>query len=142
MNILHNREFRADGIFGDFTFAGDDHPFMVTLQHAYEQADTGKWLPKIPPGTYTCQRGMHSLHHYNGGFPFATFEITGVPGHSGLLFHPGNFDADSIGCVLCGQTEIVRTDGVDMITGSDVEFAAFMARLAGINSFTLQVVNS
>lgn len=137
MHILHNREFRADGIFGDFTFAGDDHPFMVTLQHAYQQDDTGKWMPKITPGTYTCVRGTHALHN---GIPFETFEITGVAGHSGLLFHPGNFNADSEGCVLCGQTQITQSNGEDMITGSVVEFHAFMARLQGVDSFVLQVV--
>ena len=137
MNILHNREFRADGIFGDFTFAGDDHPFMVTLQHAYQQTDTGAWMPKVQPGTYTCVRGIHALHN---GIPFETFEITGVAGHSGILFHPGNFNADSEGCVLCGQTQLTQANGEDMITGSVVEFHAFMARLAGVDSFMLQVV--
>ena len=69
-----------------------------TLSHAYQQ-DDGSWLPKVPPGRYLCVFGQHQLTHG----PIQTFEITGVPGHSGILFHPGNSNGDSEGCELPGQ---------------------------------------
>jgi Family of unknown function (DUF5675) len=110
-------------------------PFMVTLEHAYEQ-DDGSYAPKIPPGVYTCVLGTHSL---SNGVPFQTYEITGVAGHSGLLFHTGNWDSDSSGCVLCGQTQIVE-DGSDMITNSRITFNNFMARLGGVQTWQLKVI--
>lgn len=132
MNTLHHTDFREDGIFGEFTFDGDPGRFCVTLEHSYNlQA-------KLQPGIYTCVRGTHALHN---GVPFETFEITGVPGHSGILFHAGNFNRHSEGCVLVGHT--IATDpvtGDEMITGSKDEFAQFMARLDGVDSFQLDVI--
>lgn len=133
---LQRADLSYDGIFGFFTFAGDYSPFMDTLEHAYAQPD-GSYAPKVAAGTYTCVRGMHVLHN---GVPFETFEITGVTGHKGILFHPGNFNRDSEGCVLCGQGKVTQANGEEMLTGSKVEFAAFMKRLLGADSFTLEVV--
>ena len=110
---------------------------METLEHAYAAPD-GAWRPKIPPGVYRCVRGSHRLH---SGPAFDTFEVTGVAGHRGILFHVGNFNSDSEGCVLCGQKEAVDPNtGQTMITGSRVAFAAFMQRLEGEDEFTLTVV--
>ena len=147
MTTLKYNSFRSDGIFGDFTFDGDDVPFCDTLSHAYEQPD-GTFLPKLPAGIYTCVRGIHKLHN---GVPFETFEITGLRGHAGLLFHPLNYDAESDGCTGLGQ-DIVKYDSNhdgkidelddEMITNSRATFAAFMSRLGGVNSFQLEVKNA
>ncbi len=136
MNTLERFEFRADGIFGKFRF--DDEPtFAFTLEHAYKQPD-GSYDAKLQPGTYTCVRGTHKLHN---GVPFETFEITGVTGHSGILFHAGNFNRDSEGCVLIGKDIAVNpATGEEMVTGSRGEFAAFMERLEGVSSFQLDVI--
>jgi len=135
LNKLEHQDFRPDGIFGKFTFEGDDAPFMDTLEHAYQQ-DDGSYLPKLYPGTFRCVRGVHALHN---GVHFEAFEITGVEGHAGMLFHPGCFNRDSEGCVLCGKGELVQEDGEEMLTSSRIEFAAFMKRLEGIDEFDLIV---
>ena len=132
MNTLTRTDFRPDGIMGEFTFDGDPGRFCVTLEHSYDNQ------PKLQPGTYSCVRGVHTLHN---GIPFTTFEITGVAGHTGILFHAGNFNRDSEGCVLIGRD--VSTDpntGEEMVTGSKLEFAQFMERLDGIDTFQLTVV--
>ena len=136
MCTLTYNTYRPDGIFGEFAFEGDSEPFMVTLSHAYQQAD-GTWQPIVKPGEYRCVRGTHAL---SNGIPFETFEITGVEGHSGLLFHPGNFNADSHGCTLCGDKIVVQADGSWMVTNSKAKFLSFMAQLEGIDTFRLKVV--
>lgn len=135
INTLVYRSYRPDGIFGNFTFEGDENPFMVTLSHAYQQEDKS-WKPIVREGNYLCLRGSHSL---NNGIPFETFEITGVDGHSGLLFHPGNFNKDSHGCTLCGEEIKTQPDGSWIITNSKVKFEDFMNRLKGIQNFYLEV---
>lgn len=132
-HVLLRSEFRPDGIFGEFTFSGDDTPFMVTLEHAYLQAD-GSYLPKTPPGTYRCVRGIHHLH----SGPVETFEVMGVEGHSGILCcHVGCFNRDSEGCVLAGQ-EVV--EGKEWwINHSRDTYAAYMKRLEGVDEFYLLV---
>jgi hypothetical protein len=134
-HILQYTEYREDGIFGCFQFAQDEHPFMVTLSHAYEQA-SGKFAPIVLPGVYKCVRGIHSL---TNGVPFETFEITGITGHSGLLFHAGNFNKDSHGCTLCGVDTATMPDGHWMITHSRGVFASWMAHLGDVQEFMLEV---
>ena len=79
--------------------------------------------------------------HHNG-VEFSTFEITGVAGHSGILFHAGNFNKDSDGCVLIGKQIIPNPadPSTEMITGSKQEFAQWLARLEGVVSFQLEVI--
>lgn len=136
MNTLKYTAYRPDGIFGEFYFEGDALPFMVTLSHAYEQPD-GSWKPIVMPGTYHCVKGKHALAN---GVPFETFEITGVEGHSGLLFHPGNFDRDSHGCTLVGEHEIIQADGQRMITNSVIAFHRWLERIGADVTFDLQVI--
>ncbi len=133
--LLRTTDYRADGIFSEL-YNGQDL-FCVTLEHAYP--NDASWLPKIPRGaTYTCVRGMHQLAHYNGGQPFETFEVTGVTGHSGILFHPGNFNRDSIGCILPGRA--IMQEGQDWyVARSQDAYSAFMSALNGIDEFQLQV---
>jgi hypothetical protein len=124
--------FKSYGIFG---FLSDmiDNLICVTLEHAYAGSNEPiTFIPKLPPGVYTCVRGMHQLAGMNQ--PFETFEITGVPGHSGILFHVGNTNDDSECCVLLG-TSVSGT----MITFSRNAFNKFMALQAGVDSFALVV---
>ena len=134
INKLTRQNFREDGIFSKFYFEGDDDPFMVTLEHAYDDGNGG-FSPKVKPGSYICRRGHHVLHCG----PIETFEVTGVEGHSGILCcHPGNYNKDSDGCMLSG-TEIETTSDTWYVTESRVKFEAFMKRLEGVDEFTLVV---
>ena len=121
LTLIRTRSSEA-GIFGELK--ADGSHFLYTLEHSYNNA------PKIPAGTYTCVRGQHQLH----SGPIETFEITGVEGHSGLLFHPGNTEDDSEGCVLLG-----RNSSNTALFDSRKAFGMFMTALEGKNSFTLVV---
>jgi hypothetical protein len=136
MNLnLKNTDFLESGIYG--YLEGDDI-FLYTLQHSYAVIPDGSsvstnYAPKVSPGSYTCVRGIHQLEH---GKPFETFMIEGVEGHSGILFHPGNFNTDSDGCVLVGLS---RGSNPDCVLNSRAAFQAFMQYLKGLDQFTLTV---
>lgn len=136
-HMLAYHDYREDGIFGTFYFEGEEEPFCVTLSHAYEKAD-GTFYPVVGPGHYTCVKGLHALEN---GVPFVTFEITGIPGHSGLLFHAGNWNKDSKGCTLLGKAIVDSPQG-KMVTSSKNTFAAWCKRLADVQSFELDVVDA
>ena len=123
-------DYNQYGIFGDLTFEDEPIPFCVILTHAFPKED-GTYAPATPPGTYTCVRGTHRLEH---GDPFVTFEITRVEGHTGILFHVGNYNKDSEGCILVGKER-----WVNMITNSAATFAGFMGELKDVNEFTLEI---
>jgi len=131
MNLkLIRNKFELYGIEGELF---DDKGLHVcfTLEHAYEQPD-GTYKPKVPPGFYQCQRGQHRLAGMTASFE--TFEITNVPGHTNILFHKGNYNNDSEGCVLVGSAF-----GTGCILESAIAFGTFLQLQEGIDSFTLSV---
>jgi hypothetical protein len=133
MMHLQRAEYTSSGIFG--TMVDSDDSFLLqTLEHAYPMSPdpvtiSTSYLPKVPAGQYTCVRGVHSL---SNGIPFETFEVTNVPGHTGILFHPGNTEEDSEGCILLGTTKVGN-----MIFQSRDAFAIFMETLEMIQSFEI-----
>lgn len=88
----------------------------------------------IPPGVYTCRRS----YYHRGGYP--AYEITGVPGRSRILIHAGNTDADTQGCPLIGQRVGVLGGRLAVLSSRDA-LAEFMAELAGVEEFTLEIVD-
>jgi hypothetical protein len=125
---LTRKDFREDGIFSELT---DDkgNSLAVTLEHSYDSK------PKLYDGTFTCVKGIHRLHD---NVPFEAFEVTGVTDHTGILFHVGNYNKDSDGCVLLG-TDIADSDQGRMVTHSMIAFSKFMAMLENDQTFTLIV---
>lgn len=135
MNLTATRkQLRADGIFSEITDESGN-VIAVTLEHAYDNGN-GKYLPKVSDGEYVCQRGTHALHN---GVPFVTFEVTGVAGHQGILFHVGNVNGDSEGCFLVGS-ETFDTGSKQVILDSRKTFAKFMTIQDGIDQFKLKVI--
>lgn len=118
------------GIFSYLT--ADGIKIAATLEHAYYDESYDLWRPKIPNGEYKCIRGMHQLAGMTA--PFETFEIANVPGHSKILFHVGNFNKDSEGCVLLGENI-----QANMVTNSRESFEKFMKLQSDIDSFQLLV---
>lgn len=135
--ILKRREYRSDGIFSEL-YAEDETFIAVALEHAYPAGyEPEKWIAKVAPGVYTCRRGEHRLF----GMPdsFSTFEVLNVEGHSGILFHTGNYNKDSNGCILLGE-EFADVLIGKMITHSRSTFARFIALQEGVSEFTLTVL--
>ncbi len=129
---LKRTDRNVDGVFGVLTDE-QGHEVLRTLEHAYGP----DFAPKVLTGEYTCKRSAHRLHGMD--HDFETFEVTKVPGHSGILFHWGNYNQDSDGCVLVGKHATLGPGGPTMIINSRTTFARFMDLLKGINEFTLTV---
>jgi hypothetical protein len=115
----------ASGAFGVLLHNGI--PFAVTLERTYDPGNT----VKIGNGFHECHRSRYN----KGGYD--TFEIT-VPGHSRILFHKGNTELHSEGCVLVAESFATFGDkpGVAM---SAEGFNEFMKRVGEVDSFTLEV---
>lgn len=123
---------RKDGIF--YVVLLDGIKLCWALTHAYPALDGKGWEPKTPDGEYIAKRGTHTLHN---GVPFETFEITGVPGHSGILFHKGNFNRDSEGCYLLGELD--TSNAAWDVLSSGIAFGKFMTALEGFDNVALRI---
>lgn len=130
-------DFRPDGIFSELRDISGEMLF-VTLEHAFGDG-LGGFAPKIPDGQYTCVRGMHRLLGMTQDFE--TFEVTNVPDHTGILFHIGNFNRDSDGCILMGMN-LAQISGQQAIASSKAAFNEFMDMQAGVANFSLTVKSS
>ncbi len=132
--VLTRNKLQEDGIFSTLT---DEHGAVLakTAEHSYNNK------PKLTNGTYKCVRSPHRLHGMTSDFE--TFEITGVSGHSNILYHWGNFPQhDSDGCVLVGDAikkAVNQANATLMVTNSKSTFAKFMDKLKDVNEFYLIV---
>lgn len=115
------------GVFGELRQLSGA-PVCFTLEHVFN----GR--PALPDGIYTCVRGLHRLAGHAD--PFLTFEVMNVPGHTGILLHRGNVNADSHGCILLG-TQANET----ALLSSHIAFEKFMALQGDSSSFHLSVTS-
>jgi hypothetical protein len=129
--VLKRNQYREDGIFGEITDANGE-VVALTLEHAFDDGADG-WKALIPQGTYSCVRGEHYLHGMTK--PFFTFEVSGVDGHAGLLFHWGNYNYQSSGCILLGDKV-----SNSMLLNSKITFQRFMDTQKGLLLFQLLVI--
>lgn len=118
--------YRPDGIFGRLC-DDSNHQVAVTLEHAYGDPDSG-FIPKVPPGTYTCVRYDSPERGYQ------VWMLQDVPGASYIEMHIGNFNKDSKGCILLGTATV---EG--MIINSQVAFHSFMDLTKDETTLTLEV---
>lgn len=70
----------------------------------------------IPVGTYELQLRTHGGFHdrYRKRFPemhVGMIEVVGVPGFTDILWHIGNTDEDTAGCLLVGAVPIIVPEG-------------------------------
>lgn len=97
-----------------------------TLERTYDNLEV-----KILPGVYDCQ----ATRFHRGGYD--TFEVM-VSGHSRILFHRGNVETDSDGCILTGAALGVL-NGARAVLKSRAGFANFVRVTAGVKGFKLSV---
>ena len=101
-------------------------------------------VSRIPAGTYKCVR----TQYIKGGYE--TFEITYVSGRTRILFHRGNTEEDTEGCILLGTTVgVLKVKDEDSgewvhklsVLNSRTAHTAFMHRYKGMDSFWLDIID-
>jgi hypothetical protein len=121
---------REDGVFGALLW--DGKPFAVTVERTFDPGEAAHGKPiVIQNGVYRCSASWYN----KGGYP--TYEIH-VPGHTRVLFHKGNTEADSLGCVLIGES-FGALSGKTAVLNSKGGFEEFMCLANGIPEFYLEV---
>jgi len=123
---LPRLEMSDQGALGVLMF--DEHCFCCTLEP--DKDDKDKLY--IPQGVYTCKR-FHRARWTN------TFEIL-VKGHTDVLFHAGNIEADTKGCIVLGSS-FGKLKGQRAVLNSGATFAVFLQITADYNSFPLLITD-
>ena len=118
----------ADGAFG--VLVQDGRPRWLTCERTFE--DRPERIV-IPAGRWPCSRTVFMKR----GYP--TFEIH-VPDHERVLFHKGNTEDDSRGCVLVGLSFGEHQDKPAILESARA-FEDFMGAYHGTQSFFLDVLD-
>lgn len=119
-----------DGTFG-VLFDYDNSPICLTLEREWRNNE--KNISCIPRGKYVCKR-VESPKFGD------TFEVLDVPGRSHILFHKGNIEDDSHGCVVTGLKP-GRYKGKVAVKFSKKAFGNFMNLLNPDDWFELEIKN-
>lgn len=104
-------------------------PFALTLEDP--------WLENMPRVSCILPGSYKAVRHLSPRFG-ETFWVQDVPGRSEILFHRGNTQADTQGCILVGES-FSHVLGETGITGSREGFAEFMRILEGKREFNLEI---
>lgn len=127
--ILKRIAFTEYGVFGVLLHKGI--PFTLTLERPW--LDNKEGVSCIPDGVYTCAR--YSSEKYPD-----TFQVLNVPNRTSILFHKGNLDDHSKGCILLGERFDHLKDEPAILSSAD-GFNEFMTLLKDRQSFELLIVN-
>ena len=119
----------VDNTFGTFGVLMDerDVPFCLTLELSWNDNKRNKSC--IPRGYYVCQR-IDSPKFGD------TFQVMHVKDRDNILFHKGNVNANTKGCILLGE-QFEEVLGQPGIAHSGKGFNEFMSKLKGIEKFQL-----
>ncbi len=129
-----------DGTFGRLIFDGLPR-VLHTLEEEWLDNEVGE--SSIPAGTYICRRTIYYRYGYE------TFEVTDVPSRSHILFHPGNTEEDTQGCILVGLASgpllvFDEETGIERrklaVFRSLPAFRLLMHSLKDIDDFELEIV--
>lgn len=112
---------------GMLTIEGVNHDPIFTLENP-ERATTVD--SRIPAGTYTVVP-YSSEKHPN------TYLVQNVPGRSYILFHIGNFESDTLGCILIGASAGMSLNKPAVLNSTDA-FKKFRQYI-GQKSFKLTI---
>ncbi|MBW2645077.1 MAG: hypothetical protein JRE23_02660 [Deltaproteobacteria bacterium] len=127
--ILKRVAMTDKGTFG--VLITDGFPFALTLEREWKNNQWG--ISCIPHDQYECMRVKSPKFG-------DTFQVMDVPNRKHILFHKGNLEDDSHGCILVGE-QFEELNGVPAILSSRKGFGEFMQKLEGEDMFQLVILN-
>ena len=130
MKVVLVRAFQDLAVtLGMLQIEGVNHDPVFTLENPKRATPVDSL---IPAGVYTCKP------HHSERYP-ETYEITGVPGRTAILIHPGNFESHTTGCVLVGLSAGIMTNRVAVMQSKQAMIE--LRKLIGEQEFTLLVMD-
>lgn len=127
--LSHFHHPRSKGIAGVMINPDGYIPFCVTMELPW--MSNKPFISCIPSGIYICERKESPKHG-------STFEIKDVFNRTDILFHKGNFDDDTKGCIVLGES-FDHMRGEPAIMRSMTAFSEFMFILERENEFRLDL---
>lgn len=122
------------GVFGTLQVGGKR---FYTVERPWKGNEQG--VSCIPAGSYQLRkRASEVVKKSSRGAYQEGWEVTGVPGRTFIMIHPGNTMDDLEGCIAVG-TGLGYVNNKWAITNSQVAFKELMAALEGKSGWELRI---
>ena len=130
--MKHLELMRISGIYdGTFGVLLDEKiPFCLTVERPWLRNRKNESC--IPSGEYVCRR-VQSPRFGN------TFEVQNVSNRSEILFHKGNVEDDSHGCIILGE-QYESLNGKTAVLASGKAMTEFLQRTASMDEFLFSII--
>lgn len=129
LTLVRLEEDYAAGTFG--VLLVDGQVLCWTLEPRDEENVTN--VSSIPAQQYTCQRITSPRYG-------ETFQVMDVPDRTNVLFHWGNWQQDTLGCILLGESiGVLQGAGTRGLVNSKKAFLWFMAALRDVQTAFLTI---
>ena len=129
-----------DGTFGTLDGIPGFNTPLATCERPVDKNINGIACIPTPKTTYPCDYDISPRLTAKAGHPVKKYHVRNVPGNPGILFHGGNFDDQSLGCILLGkQMSIDQATGEKMIIHSQEAVKEFETAMGG-KPFDLAIV--
>ena len=129
MNIKLIRAFsNSKATLGILQIEGVDHSPIFTLENPQRQTIADSC---IPVGAYLCRP-------YSGTIHKDVYELQFVPRRTSILIHTGNYEYETLGCILIGLNA-GEVGGNPCVLNSRIAMD-YIKKLVGKQNFTLTIV--
>lgn len=137
MKLRIERWYRELGTYGDLFVMNDLEETILhkkTLELPWKNNQRNESC--IPEGIYNVIKMAPTVKR-----PYIYFLVKDVPGRNAILFHPGNYTSDILGCILPGEriTDI-NEDGILDITNTTSTLKMLVDLLP--DSFELEIAKA
>ena len=123
------------GTFGEITLP--DGTTLKTCEREWQGNKRGRSC--IPQGIYTLRkRRSPVVERTSRGSHSEGWEVTGVPGRTYIMLHPGNTISDSDGCILPGKG-LGFVSGHWAVTSSQHAFDVLMSALDAQDEWIIDI---
>jgi hypothetical protein len=127
MEVTIKRTYKEKATYGDAQVYDSEKHEPVFDFHTLElpNLDNKRRISCIPEGTYIVQKMKPTNKR-----PYEYFHVMDVPGRDSILWHPGNYTRQILGCILPGEsfTDLDK-DGIVDITNTSATLKMLAAIL-------------
>jgi len=128
-HVTLQRSFQTESItLGMLQIKDVDHEPIYTLENPW--LDNRPYVSCIPADTYVVER-------YDGFKYKNVYKVRGVPNRSGILFHKGNYESNTTGCILIGLASGTLNNKIAVLHSGDA--MDYFRKLIGRKAFTLTI---
>lgn len=127
MEIIINRTYTEKATYGEAqVYDAEKHESAFEFKTLeLPNKNNERRVSCIPEGVYM----VHKMKP-NAKRPYEYFHVQNVPGRDAILFHPGNYTSQILGCILPGENHTdLNKDGIVDITNTTATLKILTAML-------------